>query len=75
MNTETYKTMRCYCLAPEGIQAVTVSVRTYRQDPDLFSLIEMARWVQQLRIRPRVVKPRVAPRTAVGVVRAEGGAQ
>lgn len=70
MNTETRQTLRCYNVNPDGIRAVDVSRPVYFDSLDLFRSLIVAR-EQAFSAQ----KPRVAPRTAVGVVRTEGSAQ
>ncbi len=68
MHTETKQTIRCYNVLHNGIRAVDVSEPVYFDSLDLFWPLTLAR---EKGFYPQ--KPRVAPRTAVGVVRAEGG--
>lgn len=70
MNTRP-TTVRCYEVTPNGVRAVDVravdaSGVEYLWSWNLFFKIENARRYFESRFRP--VKPRVAPRMAVGVV-------
>ena len=69
MNTSR-QIIRCYEVTSEGIRAVKASRDRCRITPLLFFKIENARKHFARSYRP--VKPRVAPRLAVGVVIAQG---
>ena len=64
MNTQE-QPVRCYEVTAHGIRAVDVPEPTYLGAANLFSVLVFARSYFAIRIRP--VKPRVAPRMAVGV--------
>lgn len=68
MNTQS-QTIRCYEVTAHGIRAVDAPKAAYQGATNLFSVLVFARSYFDIRIRP--VKPRVAPRMAVGVVVAQ----
>lgn len=69
MNTETNHPFRAYRVGGDGIEAVDLPRIDRMVYPSHFLLLGIAR------LHAPRQKPRVAPRTAVGVLRAEGGGQ